>query len=41
MQYTLAGLRQVNPKDLLAHVSYYEASAFANWKGMRLPTECE
>ncbi|PLX20109.1 MAG: ergothioneine biosynthesis protein EgtB [Salinivirgaceae bacterium] len=41
MQYTLAGLRQVNPKDLLAHVSYYEASAFANWKGMRLPTEFE
>ena len=40
-QYTLGGLRPVNPKDLLTHINLYEAAAFAEWKGMRLPTEFE
>jgi ergothioneine biosynthesis protein EgtB len=41
MQYTLAGLREVRNDDILAHISYYEAAAYANWKDMRLPTEFE
>lgn len=40
-QYTLSGLRKINPDDILCHISYYEAAAFAEWKNMRLPTEFE
>ncbi|TAJ14345.1 ergothioneine biosynthesis protein EgtB [Marinilabiliaceae bacterium JC017] len=40
-QYTLAGLRIINEADPLTHISYYEAFAFAQWKGCRLPTEFE
>lgn len=39
--YTLHGLQKVDANDALCHISFYEASAYAAWKGMRLPTEFE
>lgn len=39
--YTLAGLKEVDLDAILGHVSFYEAQAYAAWKGFRLPTEFE
>ena len=39
--YTLAGLRDLPFDAPVTHVSYYEAAAYAEWKGCRLPTEFE
>ncbi|HTI60248.1 ergothioneine biosynthesis protein EgtB [Mucilaginibacter sp.] len=39
--YTYTGLQLIDWDDTLCHVSYFEASAYATWKGMRLPTEFE
>jgi ergothioneine biosynthesis protein EgtB len=39
--YTLNGLEKLNLSEPVSHITQYEAVAFAQWKGMRLPTEFE
>ena len=41
MEFTLHGLRERQANQPVCHISGYEADAYANWTGSRLPTETE
>lgn len=40
-EFSLTGLEEIDPHKAVSHISYFEAWAYAQWKGMRLPTEFE